>query len=408
MLYGFAVQAGLGVALWIIARSARTTVSQPWMIAVGGKLWNLGVTIGVLGIFAGDSTGFENLEMPRYAVVFLFLGYLLIGFWSVLTLHKREERTLQPSQWFLLAALFWFPWIYFTANSLLLSHAPVRGMTQPVIAWWFSANLNYVWLALVGLAVAFYFIQELMNRALHSRHIAAFTFWTIVLFASWSGVPRSAPVPSWIPALSTVASVLMAMTVLSVMLNIYKTCGRGCSQTENPPPGKFIAFGTMAFVAAWLMNVIGAIPEISAITNLTWYTVAQSQLNVFGFFAMMMFGAIYYIVPRVTGIEWPCAKSVRRHFFLAALGIVLVVAPLAIGGIIEGVNWHNVKMSNVDVAKGTLHFLRISTLGELLIAVGNLMLLGNMIGLSVRYFRAHFLPAYRQATTELKPAGAKP
>ena len=48
---------------------------------------------------------------------------------------------------------------------------------------------------------------------------------------------------------------------------------------------------------------------------------------------MTMFGAIYHIVPQVTGMEWPCAKSVRRHYWLAAVGIILIVLPLAIGGI---------------------------------------------------------------------------
>jgi cbb3-type cytochrome oxidase subunit 1 len=110
----------------------------------------------------------------------------------------------------------------------------------------------------------------------------------------------------------------------------------------------------------------------------------------------------------VTGIEWPCLKSPRRHFWLAAIGIVLVALPLAIGGLVQGFNWHNPKMSNVDVAKNALNFLRVSTIGELLILLGNLMLLGNLIGLSVRYYRTHFVPAYKEATAELKPAEAKP
>jgi len=237
LLYGFAVQAGLGVSLWIIARLGETRVVQPWLIAAGSKLWNFGLTIGIIGILAGDSTGFENLEIPRYGVVFLFLGYLLIGFLSLVTFHNRKERALGPSQWFLLAALFWFPWIYFTANYLLLSHTPVRGATQPIVAWWYSGNLNLVWFGLVGLAVIFYFIQRLMNRPLYSRNLALLTFWTIILFASWSGIPKSAPLPAWIPSISTVATILTVVTVLSVMLNVCKTCGRGCSQAKNPPEG---------------------------------------------------------------------------------------------------------------------------------------------------------------------------
>jgi hypothetical protein len=55
-----------------------------------------------------------------------------------------------------------------------------------------------------------------------------------------------------------------------------------------------------------------------------------------------------------------------------------------------------------------LHFLRVSTLGELLILVGNVMLLGNLLGLAVRYYKTHFVSAYKSATVELKPAEVKP
>lgn len=408
LVYGFGVQAGLGVALWVIARLGMTRVAQPWLIAVGAKLWNFGLLIGVIGILAGDNTGFENLEIPRYGVVFLFLGYLLMAIFILATLNYRRERMLGPSQWFLLAALFWFPWIYFTANYLLLSHTPVRGITQSIIAWWYSGNLNLVWFGLVGLGIIFYFVQQSLNRPLYSRHLAAFTFWTMVLFATWSGVPSSAPVPAWIPSLSTVGTVLTVITALAVMVNIGKTCGQGHSQTGNPAPGKFIAFGSMAFVLAWLLNALGAVPGVNSITNLTWYGVGVWQLNIFGFFAMTMIGAIYRIVPQVTGIEWPSVKSPKRHYWLAVLGVILIVAPLVIGGFVEGFNWRNLKMSDVDVANNAVNFVRVTTIGEVLILVGNLMLLGNLIGVSVRYYKLHFVPAYKGAVAEIKPAEVKP
>ena len=58
----------------------------------------------------------------------------------MLTFHQRRERQLFVSQWFLFAALFWFPWIYSTANLLLLAF-PVRGMAQAVILVVFRCNL---------------------------------------------------------------------------------------------------------------------------------------------------------------------------------------------------------------------------------------------------------------------------
>ena len=120
LLYGFCLQAGLGVALWLLARLGQTPLAQPWLVIVGTLLWNAGVKLGIFGILWGDGTGFAYLDMPGYAAWIMLLGYLLIGLAGVLTFHQRRERQLFVSQWFIFAALYWFPWIYATAELLLV------------------------------------------------------------------------------------------------------------------------------------------------------------------------------------------------------------------------------------------------------------------------------------------------
>src|SRR6185436_10889988 len=130
--YGFAVQAGLGVGLWILARLGRTPLGHPLLLAFAIKLWNIGVTVGVIGILAGDSTGIEWLEMPRYASGMLFFAYTLIAGSALFNFHFRREPSLYPSQWYLLAALLWFPWIYSVANMLIVV-TPVRGIMMSLV-----------------------------------------------------------------------------------------------------------------------------------------------------------------------------------------------------------------------------------------------------------------------------------
>ena len=405
--YGFAMQAALGAALWIIARLVGNRVAQPGLIAFGGILWNLGVLVGVTGILAGDGTGFENFEMPRYAALLLFLAYLVIALWTVLTLRGRRQAGLDPSQWFLLAALFWFPWIHSTAT-LLLTVCPVRGVMQSVVAWWYSANLNGVWFGLTGLAILFYLLPRLTDRTLHSRHLALFAFWTLILFGSWSGIPAGAPVPAWMPALSAVATVLTIVPALAVAVNVFQTTGCPCCRTKGIPPGSFLAVGTVSFVLGGFLRAAGAVPQISAVTRFTWFTVAQSQLAAYGFVGMTLFGAVYHIVPQVAGMEWPCRRSVRAHFWLATGGILLCVAPLAIGGVLQGLKLNNDQVVFMDVTQSTLLFLRISTLGELALVIGNLLLAVNLVRLAARYSRTHFAPAWKSAMAELEPAEVKP
>jgi cytochrome c oxidase cbb3-type subunit 1 len=379
-----------------------TTLVQPLLVTLGAKLWNLGVTVGIAGILGGGATGFENLEMPRYAALILFLAYLIIGVLAVITFHERRARSLFVSQWFLLAALFWFPWIYSTANLLLLAF-PVRG----VIAWWFSGNLQVVWVALVGLAVVLYFVPKLTQRELDSRYLALFTFWTLILFGTWSGIPVSAPVPAWIPSLSTVGTVLTIIPVLSVALNIYGTLEGRCSRLMAGFPLRFIGVGFIAFLVVGLLNILSSLPQISQVTDFTWFITAKAQLNVYGFFEMVMFGAIYHIVPQLFGVEFSSQKFIRLHFWLATLGLVLVTLPFALGGVIQGLKLQDSRIPFLEVARFTLLFLRVSTLGDLLILLGNLTFVLNVLGLVRRFYAGRAAAVYAAATAEIKTAGVR-
>ena len=51
------------------------------------------------------------------------------------------------------------------------------------------------------------------------------------------------------------------------------------------------------------MLIAMACPRISQVTEFTWFGPAQTQLQLYGFFAMTMFGAIYHLLPRVVGFE---------------------------------------------------------------------------------------------------------
>jgi cytochrome c oxidase cbb3-type subunit 1 len=168
----------------------------------------------------------------------------------------------------------------------------------------------------------------------------------------------------------------------------------------------FVGFGVVAFIIAGLASVAAGFPAISQLTQFTWFTVAQSVLGSYGFFAMVIFGAIYYIVPQLMGQEFPFPKLVRVHFFTAAAGVLLFVLPLAIGGVVQGLKLQHADIIFADISKGTLPFLRASTLGDLLMALGHVMFLANLGVLVFKYYRASAVSAWAGATTEIKPAEA--
>jgi cytochrome c oxidase cbb3-type subunit 1 len=382
LLYGFCIPAGLGVALWLLAQLGQTPLRGALVPVVAAKLWHLGVLVGLAAILSGNSTGFAWLEFPRAGSVILFFAYLLLALWAMMNFAARRERALFPSHWFLVAALFWFPWIYSTANLFLVAW-PARGVVQFAINSWFANNLLFVWLALVGIGAAFYFLPKFSGRPLQSYYFALFAFGTLVLFGTWCGIPPGAPLPAWMPVLSSVGATLTVVPVLAVGVIAWQTL---CGSTHCEPKGGpfcFIRFGLASFVLASLMLIATACPRISRVTEFTWFGPAQTQLQLYGFFAMTMFGAIYHLLPRVVGFEFPFPKLARVHFWVSLLGVVLLVLPLAIGGVEQGLKLNHPDVGFMDAMKATLPYLRVSTIGLMLLLFGNLLFALNIFGLTL-------------------------
>jgi cytochrome c oxidase cbb3-type subunit I len=381
LLYGFCIPAGLGVALWLCARIGQTPMRGVIVPIVAANLWHLGVFVGLIAIFIGDSTGFQWLEFPRGSSSILFFAYLLLAVWAMMSFAARRERDLYPAYWFLVAALFWFPWIYSTANLLLVAW-PVRGVAQAVIGWWFANNLLFVWTSLIGLGTAFYFLPKFAGRPLQTFYYTLFAFFTLMLFGSFRGIPVGAPVPAWLPTLSAVSSLLLIVPVLAIAVIGWKTV-RGGAKTECRG-GSFcqIKFGFVCFVLSGLALFATTCPHFSRLTQFTWFGAAQTQLQLYGFFAITLFGAIYHILPRMMGFELPFPKLVRAQHWFSMVGIVVLVVSLGIGGIEQGLKMQNPANPISDVTKTILPFLHASTTGLLLILIANVLFAVNLFAMT--------------------------
>jgi cytochrome c oxidase cbb3-type subunit 1 len=406
LLYGFAVPAGTAVGLWLLARLGRTPLVLPGVAFLGAAFWNLGVLIGLRGILAGDATGFEGLEMPRHANSILFFAYVFLGVPAVQTFRQSREPTLYVSQWFVFAALLWFAWIFSTANLLLLVW-PVRGIVQAAIQWWYLNSLQVVCLGFFGLAVLFYLIPKLTGRELHSRYLAMLSFWVIALFGGFGGIHPGAPLPAWMPALSTVGTLFTFVGVVAVLLNLERTLrGRDASGSPGIAFG-FACFAALAYVAAAALAAAGAFKSASAVTHFTLFTAGVRQLFLYGFLTVTLFAAVHHLVPRLTAIPWPCPGLVSVTFLGALAGILLQALPLVVGGVLQGRKLDDPSIAFLDASRAGLMFLRLSTLGDLLLVAANAALLGNFVWALARRGRTTVVPFLVEAAREQKTAEAR-
>ena len=84
--------------------------------------------------------------------------------------------------------------------------------------------------------------------------------------------------------------------------------------------------------------------QLSSVCKGGQTTMAFQLLAVYGFFSMCMFGAIYFIVPRLVGCEWVSGRRIRFHFWYSTYGMIALVILHFLGGA-----WQSQSYAQFDV-----------------------------------------------------------
>ena len=269
MVYGWASMAGMGTAIWLMARLCRTVLRHPLLLVTGAGFWNLGVLLGVGAVLAGDSTGYQWLEFPPYAAVVLFVAYSLIVSWAVLMFRFRRGDQIYITQWYLVGAFLWFPWLY-AAAQLMLFAVPVQGVMQAAVNWWYANNLLFLWFGAIALGTAYYMIPKVIGRPVYSYHLATIGFWTYALFSSWTGMQRlvDGPFPAWMITASIAATILTIIPVATVGLNHHMTMLGYFSLMRYSPTLRFTVFGAMSYTVFSAAGRVDLAPLSGALREL--------------------------------------------------------------------------------------------------------------------------------------------
>lgn len=373
VIYGWGSMAGIGTAIWLMARLCRKKVRNPFILSIGVILWDIGVAVGIIGILAGHSTGIEWLEFPTYAAILLFLAFALIAIWGIDMFANRQPGHVYVSQWYLIAALFWFPWLYSTVQILLLLH-PVSGSVQAIINWWFAHNVLGLWFTPIGIATVYYMIPKVIGRPIHSYYLSILGFWSLALFYSWNGGHHllGGPIPLWVQSASIIASLMMFIPVITVAINHHMTMVGHFHMLKESPTLRFIVFGAMSYTLASLQGSLMAIPQFNKLLHFTHHTIAHAHLGMYLFFTMVMFGGMYYIIPRLIGWEWPSSKLISIHFWCTALGSIMMFTVLTIAGFQQGFGLDNPAVPFSTITSNTLVYLLLRSVSGAVIAIGHI------------------------------------
>ncbi len=403
MVYGWCNNVIFAVAPWIMGRLCRARIRHTSILVTAGVFYNVGVLIGVIGILRGDMHGVEWLEMPQYATPLIAIAFALVGVWVIIAFRWRQSDHIYVSQWYLLAAFFWLPWLY-TISQIMLIFEPATGVVQAITNWWFAHNVLGLWLTPIALGAIYYLIPKVLGRPIYSYYLSIIGFWSIALFYNWAGMHHlvGGPIPVWVISAGIVASIMMVIPVIVTAINHHMTVVGLHREGWASPTIRFIVFGAVNYTMVSFSGSAMALRSVNEITHFTHFTVGHSHHGLYAFFTMCMFGAVYYMMPRLLLREWPSAMLIRIHWWATAGGITLMLVVLHIGGWYQGLMLNAIADDGGVQAAAHAFSETVSMLEPYMIVrslSGTLIMIGH-IAFAISFFWMLFQPSRKGMDTQ--------
>jgi cytochrome c oxidase cbb3-type subunit 1 len=401
LVYGWACPVGIGVTIWMLARLCRVSLRSALVPVISGIFWNIGVTVGVIAILSGNMRPFELLEFPRSSALLLFIALSLIAIWGVIMFRKRRPGHSYISSWYLVGALFWFPWLYGAAN-VMVGSPHVRGVVQACVAAWYAQNLLGYWFMAIGLGAIYYLIPKVIGRPVHSYQFAQLGFWSFALFWGWTGMTRmtGGPVPAWLPTVSIAATIMLLVPLATVTINYAKTIQGHTHMVYYSPTIRFTMFGAVAWSVSIIVFIIASLRTVDRVIHFTQFAVGQMQLVVYASFSMVMFGAMYYIVPRLVGCEWLSATFIRLHFWGSAYGMGLIILVSFIGGLAQGSAWLDPNLPPIEAVESVLPYMRVRSIAWIMLGLAHMLFFMHFVAMLLRLGQPSGTPTLFDEITE--------
>lgn len=371
LTYGWGFNAGLGVALWLMARLSAAALRHGGWLIVACKAWNITLGLGMLGILMGGTTSFDLLEMPRWITVMMLVCYAAMGVWAITTFSVRNTDNVFAAQWYIFGAVLWFPWLFAVAQTMLFN-LPTHGVVQAIVGAWYVNGIYGLWFTPLALACAYYFVPKITGRPINHYYLTGVSFWWFIVTTAFAGGSRllGGPVPAWVSTVGTTANFLLVPALVIIFVNFFRPLASGFETAKGSVAFKFIVLSIVAFFFAAGLNLVLANRPLAAEMQFTLIPELRDWVIAYACFSTAMFGAAYFIIPRLAGRPWHSSALVGIHYWLTLVGIVGIVVGVGYAGSEQG-RMLNTNVPFADITAMLKPWLAFRTVALMALLVGH-------------------------------------
>ena len=344
LLFGFLSSGLIGIMYYVVPRLSNACLFKPKIGKLAAIVWNLGVIVGVLMILSGNTQAREYAEMPWIIDIAILITLILIGYNILGTILNRKEHKLYVSLWFYAGIVLWFPIVYFIGNVMWRPPTgALFGLTDAVINWFYGHNVLGLWFTPFAIALWYFFIPKMTKRPLYSVTLSYISFFALAFFYTGVGGHHilQTPIPEWLKTIAVSTSALMMFSVLTFGTNIGMTIRGAWHKIFSDVPLRFIVFGFINYIFVSIQGTFQAFRDMNLYLHFSQWPVMHSHLSLYASMGIAIMGAMFYLVPRITGKRLFSKKLMDVTWWITFMGFIVFMAGMMLAGLVANSGWYS-------------------------------------------------------------------
>ncbi len=346
IIFAFVGNAMFAGVYYSLQRLLKTRMWSDMLSNINFWGWQLIILAAAITLPLGITTSKEYAELEWPIDIAIALIWVVFGLNMIMTIINRRERHLYVAVWFYIATFITVAVLHIVNSfempvSFLKSYSWYAGVQDALIQWWYGHNAVAFFLTTPFLGIMYYFIPKASGRPVFSYRLSIIHFWALIFLYIWAGPHHLlyTSLPDWAQSLGVVFSVMLIAPSWGGMLNGLLTLRGAWDKVREDPVLKFMVVSVTAYGMATFEGPMLSLKSVNAISHFTDWTIAHVHVGGLGWNGFLIFGMLYFLIPKMWGTKLYSIKAANTHFWIGTLGILFYALPMYWAGFAQAEMW---------------------------------------------------------------------
>ena len=345
VIFGFGGSALFATSYYIVQRTCQTRLWGDGVANFTFWGWQAVIVLGVISYVMGYSQGREYAEFEwplDLLIAVVWVAYLVI---YVQTLRRRSQPHIYVANWFYMGFILATALLHIFNNLAMpismfsmKSYSAFSGVQDAMTQWWYGHNAVGFFLTAAFLGMMYYFVPKQAGRPVYSYRLSIVHFWALVFLYMWAGAHHLhwTALPDWTSTLAATFSIMLLLPSWGGMINGIMTLSGAWDKLRTDPIMLFLIAALSFYGMSTFEGPLMALKSVNALSHYTDWTIGHVHSGALGWVALVSFGSMYHMVPRLYDTKIYSTRLIYVHFWLASIGIVLYITAMWVAGIGQG------------------------------------------------------------------------